>query len=95
MTKLKSKIVAEKPPETPPSIETAPLPGRTTKLDGLIKLLAQPEGASIEALMAVTGWQAHSVRGALAGSLRRKGHVIDSRKIDGHRIYRITSQALS
>ena len=91
MTKRKSKIFAEKPP----SDVTAARPGRTTKLDGLITMLAQPGGASIDALMAATGWQAHSVRGALSGSLRRKGHVIDSRKVDGRRVYRITSQAQS
>ena len=40
-------------------------------------------------LVAATGWQAHSVRGALAGSLKRKGHAIISEKVDGERRYRI------
>ena len=37
---------------------------------------SRPEGASLAELVAATGWQAHSVRGALAGSLKRKGHAI-------------------
>jgi hypothetical protein len=56
-------------------------------------LLSRQDGAAIDELMATTGWQAHSVRGALAGSLRQKGHVIDSQKVDGRRVYRIIPQA--
>ena len=36
-----------------------------------------------------TGWQPRSVRGAMAGSLKKKGHVITSEKIEGVRRYRI------
>ena len=50
---------------------------------------SRPEGASLAELVAATGWQAHSVRGALAGSLKRKGHAIVSEKLDGERRYRI------
>ena len=60
-----------------------------TKLDRMITLLRQKKGASLEELCTVTGWQAHSVRGAIAGSLKKKGHVITSEKIDGVRRYRI------
>jgi hypothetical protein len=38
--------------------------------------------------MAATGWQAHSVRGALAGSLKKKGILVESAKTDGRRVYR-------
>ena len=62
---------------------------KTTKLDLMIANLCRPEGATVADLMAVTGWQAHSVRGAMAGSLKKKGHVILSEKIDGQRRYRI------
>ena len=55
-------------------------------------LLCRPEGASLAELVALTGWQAHSVRGALAGSLKRKGHVILSEKIAGERRYRIEAE---
>ncbi|MGI9492540.1 MAG: DUF3489 domain-containing protein [Geminicoccaceae bacterium] len=62
---------------------------KTTMLDLMIAELCRPEGATVADLMAVTGWQAHSVRGAMAGSLKKKGHVILSEKIEGQRRYRI------
>ena len=41
------------------------------------------------AMIAATGWQAHSVRGALAGALKRKGHKVLSEKVEGERRWRI------
>ena len=61
----------------------------TSKLDTLIALLRQPAGASIQELAAATSWQTHSVRGALAGTLKKKGHVISSEVVEGVRRYRI------
>jgi hypothetical protein len=60
-----------------------------SKLDQIISLLSRPGGASLAELVAVTGWQPHSVRGALAGSLKRKGHDIRSENLEGERRYRI------
>jgi hypothetical protein len=60
-----------------------------SKFEEIVALLVRPEGASIAELAAATGWQPHSVRGALAGSLKRKGHVIRSEKHEGVRRYRI------
>ena len=73
------------------SSDAAPKTGSWTpsKLDRLITLLRQTNGASLEELCTVTGWQAHSVRGAIAGSLKKKGHVIMSERTDGVRRYRI------
>ena len=51
-------------------------------------MLSRPEGAASPNSPS-TGWQAHSVRGALAGNLRRKGYAIVSEKVDGERRYRI------
>ncbi len=42
------------------------------KLGLLIGLLRQPEGATLAAMVAATGWQAHSVRGAMAGAIKKK-----------------------
>ena len=61
----------------------------SSKLEQIVALLCRPEGASLAELTAAIGWQAHSVRGALAGSLKKKGHVILSEKPDGERRYRI------
>lgn len=72
---------------------SGPVQPRTTtspsKLDRLVTLLTRPEGACLAELTAATGWQTHSVRGALAGSLKKKGHVVLSEKIDGTRRYRV------
>ena len=46
-------------------------------------------GSSIEDLAKVTGWQTHSIRGAMAGALRKKGHGVTSDKVDGVRRYRL------
>jgi hypothetical protein len=64
-----------------------------SKLDQLVTLLSQPGGVDLATMMTATGWQAHSVRGALAGSLRKKGHQITSGKVDGLRTWRIEEQA--
>lgn len=64
-------------------------PARISKLDQLMTLLRGPEGAAMPAMMAATDWQAHSIRGAMAGSLKRKGHVVISEKIEGERRWRI------
>lgn len=61
------------------------------KLDQLAALVAQGDGASIAEMTAATGWQAHSVRGALAGALKKRGLAIVSDKVDGVRRYRTTA----
>lgn len=58
-----------------------------SKLDTILTLLRRENGASLAELVEATGWQPHSVRGALAGSLKRKGHAVVSEKRDGERRY--------
>lgn len=60
-----------------------------SKLDTLKKLLKRKTGATIADMTRATGWQQHSVRGALAGAMKRRGHSITSDKVDGTRRYRI------
>ena len=61
-----------------------------SKQDNVLSLLRRPEGASLEALVKATGWQKHSVRGFLAGTVRKKLKLpLVSEKVDGARIYRI------
>jgi hypothetical protein len=53
-------------------------------------MLGSPDGATIAAMMKATGWQQHSVRGFLAGVVRKKLKLkLDSKKIDGSRVYSI------
>jgi hypothetical protein len=65
----------------------------TTKLVQLEALLRRPEGATLDQISALIGWQAHSVRGAMSGTLKKKqGLTITSDKAeDGHRVYRIAA----
>jgi hypothetical protein len=57
----------------------------------LVEMLKRPEGASLIEIAETFGWQAHTVRGAIAGSLKKKlGLVITSEKIEGRgRVYKI------
>ena len=61
----------------------------------VIGLLQRPEGATIAQIMEATGWQQHTVRGTLAGTLKKRlGLTINSSKeTGGQRVYRIESVA--
>lgn len=61
---------------------------RASKTDLVLGLLHRPEGATIEQLVAATGWLPHTARAALTG-LKKKGHTLGSEKTDGIRRYRI------
>lgn len=69
---------------TPKRVATA----KPSRLDQLQHLLAREGGTSIAEMVETTGWQQHSVRGALAGSLKKRGLTITSEKIEGVRRYR-------
>lgn len=62
-----------------------------TKQAVVIAMLEGGEGATIEEIMATTGWQAHTARGFLSGALRKRlGLAVQSVKVDGRgRVYRI------
>jgi hypothetical protein len=70
---------------------SSPAPKAGTKLATLVDALRSKKGATIEELMEATGWQAHSVRGAISGALKKKqGLNITSAAVDGRgRVYRI------
>lgn len=68
--------------------------GPKGKLGVLVGLLRRPQGASVEEMTVATGWQAHSVRGAMSGALKKKlGLTIESEKTDAGRVYRIPGEA--
>jgi hypothetical protein len=72
---------------------TTPDSRKQTKQQACIDLLSRREGATIEELQAATGWQRHSVRGFLAGAVRKKlGLTLLSEKPDEEpRRYRISN----
>lgn len=73
-----------------PIVEPVVRTPATGKLGTMVALMRRPGGATMADLTAATGWQAHSVRGALAGSLKRaRGYEIGSTKVDGVRAYTI------
>ena len=64
---------------------------RESKTDLVLGLLQRPEGATIEQLVATTGWLPHTTRAALTG-LKKKRHVITSEKLEGQgRVYRVAA----
>ena len=62
-----------------------------SKQSRVIAMLESPTGATIAAMMKATGWQQHSVRGFLAGVVRKRLKLkFASKKVDGDRVYQIT-----
>ncbi len=84
----------EPAPDTPTETEAAPktrTPREGTKQATLIAMLRAPDGATIEEIMAATGWQSHTVRGAMAGALKKKlGLEVTSEKVEERgRVYKL------
>ena len=73
-----------------PDPEPRPDPKRPSKQDVVIAMLRQPEGATVEEVASVTGWQRHTVRGVFSGTLKKKlGLIVASAKEERGRVYRI------
>ncbi len=70
--------------------ETVPATKRGVAQDVLLALLQRAEGATVGEMQSATGWQPHSVRGALSGLIRKKlGHEVTSTKEERGRVYRV------
>jgi Protein of unknown function (DUF3489) len=71
------------------SKNTAAKASHRTKKDAVLALLRRKAGATIKELSAATGWQAHSVRGFLSGTVRKKLglKLSNTRGDDGARHY--------
>jgi hypothetical protein len=84
---------ATRAPAAKPSTPSAPdaqKSGPGSKQSRIIAMLRSPSGATIAAMIKATGWQQHSVRGFLAGVVRKRLKLkLGSKKADGNRVYRI------
>jgi len=83
---------AEAPQDAPAEADPAPkarAPRTGTKQAKLIEMLRAEGGATIDEIVAATGWQPHTVRGAFAGALKKKlGLEVTSEKVEGRgRVY--------
>jgi Protein of unknown function (DUF3489) len=87
-TALKTSKPKSRVRSAPTSLKTTAKPD--TKHTRIVAMLRSPGGATIAAIMTATEWQQHSVRGFLAGVVRKKlGLNLISEVTDRGRVYRI------
>jgi Protein of unknown function (DUF3489) len=79
-TSTTARAASEAAPGSEPGAQSAPRAG--TKQALLIELLKRPEGATVEQIAQATGWQRHTVRGAISGALKKKlGLTVEATRI--------------
>ncbi len=85
---------ASKPGRSATNAGSVPPARAGTKQATLIDLMRRPGGATIADLVKATGWQPHSVRGAISGALKKKlGLPVLSETVESRgRVYRIVEQ---
>ena len=74
-----------------PAAKKPKAPRAESKQAQLIAMLKRPDGATIDEIVKALDWQAHTVRGAMSGALKKKlGLKVESEKVDGRgRVYRL------
>src|SRR5205085_11055039 len=88
---LSAKPVAAAKPAQQAAVDVKAQKGDSrSKQSRVIAMLQSPFGTTIAAMMKATGWQQHSVRGFLAGVVRKRLKLkLGSKKVDGTRVYQI------
>jgi hypothetical protein len=80
--------------EALPDPEREPDAKRPSKQDEVIAMLRRPEGATVDEIASVMGWQRHTVRGLFSGTLKKKlGLTLASAEEERGRVYRIAKPA--
>ena len=78
------------------TVQSQPTTRHESKKTHIIAMLRAPSGATVEAMARAVKWQSHSVRGFLAGVVRKKlGLTLVSAAGENGRVYRITDRTTS
>ena len=87
---LEEAVATDTETNAPP---VATVERRQSKQTMLIEMLEAPDGATIAQIVEATGWQPHTVRGAISGALKKKlGLAVSSEKVEARgRVYKIIS----
>jgi hypothetical protein len=89
-TITKSLTAAAKQPQQPADAAKISQARRNSKQSSVLAMLRSPAGATIAAITKLSGWQQHSVRGFLAGVVRKRLKLeLVSEKVGHNRVYRI------
>jgi hypothetical protein len=73
--------------------KTAGAAKRQSKAEKVVALLQRDSGATLEEMIKATGWQKHSVRGFMAGALKKRhGLTAVSEKTETGRVYRVAAE---
>ena len=86
-----TKTVAKRTTSKPAAKQPKPPQRAESKQAQLIAMLKRPDGATIAEVVETLAWQPHTVRGAIAGALKKKlGLKVESEKVDDRgRVYRL------
>jgi hypothetical protein len=99
-SKVKSGKMATPAKKSAKTAETAKKAGKVQETAGpregsktaqVVAMLQRKNGATLTEIMEKMGWQKHTVRGFMAGAMKKAGYTVESFKSDkGERTYRIS-----